>query len=164
MKIAIYPGSFDPPTKGHLDIIQRASKVFDKLVVAVLKNPQKGKPMFEIKDREKMLKLITEDLDNVEIDYFDGLLVDFVIKKEAQIIIKGLRAISDFENEFQMALTNRKLAPGVETVFMMTSDKYSFLSSSVVKEILEFNGSIDKLVPELVNDYILNKLKDEQDT
>lgn len=157
MKVAIYPGSFDPPTCGHCDIIKRASKVFDKLVVAILNNPRKNDPMFTFRDREKMLKLVTKDLENVEIDYFEGLLVDYAEKKGANIIIKGLRAISDFENEFQMALTNRKLAPEIETVFMMTSDKYSFLSSSVVKEILEFDGCIEELVPGPVHDYIMEK-------
>ncbi len=160
MKIAIYPGSFDPPTKGHLDIIKRASKVFDKLIVAILKNPYKN-PMFSIEERKKMLNLIIEDLNNVEIDYFEGLLVEYAQNKQAQIIIKGLRAISDFENEFQMALTNRKLVPEIETVFMMTNDKYSFLSSSVVKEILEFDGCIDKLVPDEVNEFIQKKTQEK---
>ena len=159
MKTAIYPGSFDPPTMGHLDIIKRASKVSDKLIVAILNNPHKKNPMFSIEDREKMLTLITKELENVEIDYFEGLLVDYAVKKQAQIIIKGLRAISDFENEFQMALTNRKLTPEVETVFMMTNDKYSFLSSSVVKEILYFGGCVDQLIPEQVNEFISQKIK-----
>ncbi len=161
MKIAIYPGSFDPPTMGHLDIIRRASKITDKLIVAILYNPNKTNPMFSIKDRKKMLNLIINDLDNVEVDFFEGLLVDYAVKKQAKIIVKGLRAISDFESEFQMALTNRKLAPQVETVFMMTNDKYSFLSSSVVKEIMEFGGCIDDLVPEKVKEFIGEKAKNE---
>ncbi|UMZ73313.1 pantetheine-phosphate adenylyltransferase [Natranaerofaba carboxydovora] len=159
MKTAIYPGSFDPPTMGHLDIIRRASKVSDKVIVAILNNPHKKNPMFSIEDRKKMLDLITKGLENVEIDHFEGLLVEYAVKKQAQIIIKGLRAISDFENEFQMALTNRKLTPEVETVFMMTNDKYSYLSSSVVKEILYFGGCIDQLVPEEVNEFISEKIK-----
>ena len=138
MRIAVYPGSFDPITNGHLDIIQRSSRLFDKLIVAVVKNPNK-------------------DLSNVEIDYFEGLLVDFVSVKGAQVIVKGLRALSDFEYEFQMALLNRKLNTDIETIFMMTNYKYSFLSSSMVKEIASLKGSIADLVPEVIIQDIINK-------
>ena len=146
MRIAVYPGSFDPITNGHLDIIQRSSRLFDKLIVAVVKNPNK-KPLFSIKERMMMIEKSIKDLSNVEIDYFEGLLVDFVSVKGAQVIVKGLRALSDFEYEFQMALLNRKLNTDIETIFMMTNYKYSFLSSSMVKEIASLKGSIADLVP-----------------
>ncbi|ACB84932.1 pantetheine-phosphate adenylyltransferase [Natranaerobius thermophilus] len=156
MKTVIYPGSFDPPTNGHLDIIQRAARVFDKVIVAVLNNPEKN-PMFTVAERRKMLEMITKEYANVEIDDFNGLLVDYVREKQVSIVIKGLRAISDFENEMQMALTNRKLAPDIETIFMMTNHKCSFLSSSVVKEVVAFDGCIEGLVPEQIQDYIIEK-------
>ncbi len=158
MKTVIYPGSFDPPTNGHVDIIERASKVFDKVVVSVLNNPGKN-PMFSVSERKEMLELITKELPNVEIDDFDGLLVDYVRQKKANIVIKGLRAISDFENEMQMALTNRKLAPDIETIFMMTNHQCSFLSSSVVKEVVSFDGCIEGLVPEAIQDYVVSRKK-----
>lgn len=156
MRIAVYPGSFDPITNGHLDIIQRSSRLFDKLIVAVVKNPNK-KPLFSIKERMMMIEKSIKDLSNVEIDYFEGLLVDFVSVKGAQVIVKGLRALSDFEYEFQMALLNRKLNTDIETVFMMTNYKYSFLSSSMVKEIASLKGSIADLVPEVIIQDIINK-------
>lgn len=149
MKTAIYPGSFDPVTNGHLDIIKRASKTVDKVVVAVLYNSNKN-PLFTIEERISLLKQVTMDIDNIEIDSFSGLLVDYVKDKNIDMIIKGLRAVSDFEYEFQMALMNRKLNPDVETVFMMTSSKYSYLSSSLVKEVYKFGGCIKGLVPDLV--------------
>ena len=156
MRIAVYPGSFDPITNGHLDIIQRSSRLFDKLIVAVVKNPNK-KPLFSIKERMMMIEKSIKDLSNVEIDYFEGLLVDFVSVKGAQVIVKGLRALSDFEYEFQMALLNRKLNTDIETIFMMTNYKYSFLSSSMVKEIASLKGSIADLVPEDIIQDIINK-------
>ncbi|NLU36469.1 MAG: pantetheine-phosphate adenylyltransferase [Clostridiales bacterium] len=156
MRIAVYPGSFDPITNGHLDIIQRSSRLFDKLIVAVVKNPNK-KPLFSIKERMMMIEKSIKDLSNVEIDYFEGLLVDFVSVKGAQVIVKGLRALSDFEYEFQMALLNRKLNTDIETIFMMTNYKYSFLSSSMVKEIASLKGSIADLVPEVIIQDIINK-------
>lgn len=149
MKIAVYPGSFDPVTYGHLDIIKRAAKVMDKVIVAVLHNPNK-KPLFTIEERMDLLKQVTGDMDNIEIDYFSGLLVDYVQSNNIDIIVKGLRAVSDFEYEFQMALMNRKLNSHVETIFMMTSSKYSYLSSSLVKEVFRFNGCINELVPDIV--------------
>lgn len=155
LNIAVYPGSFDPITNGHTDIIKRASKVFDKVYVAVLKNSSKASPMFTIEERMELIERITGEYDNVYIDTFSGLLVEYVKNKGANVIIKGLRAISDFEYEFQMALMNHKLAKNIETMFMMTSAKYSFLSSSIVKEVARYNGSLDGLVDErIVKDII----------
>lgn len=151
----IYPGSFDPVTYGHLDIIKRASEKFDEVIVTILNNPSK-KALFDVEKRLELLKSTTNDLDNVIIDSFSGLLVDYAKDKNISIIIKGLRAISDFEYEFQMAHTNKMLDENIETIFLMTSNKYSFLSSSVVKEIAKFNGNITKLVPPIV-EYNLNK-------
>ncbi len=156
MKIGVYPGSFDPITNGHLDIIKRSSRVFDKLIVAVVKNHSK-KPLFSIKERINFISKSIEELPNVEVDHFEGLLVDFVSAKGAQAIVKGLRAMSDFEYEFQMALLNRKLEPNIETIFMMTNHKYSYLSSSMVKEIAALGGSIVDLVPESIRTDILSK-------
>lgn len=153
MKIAVYPGSFDPVTKGHLDIIRRASKTFDKVYVAILTNSSKT-PTFTLEKRLDWLKRCTSDIENVEIDSFSGLLVNYMSEKQASIIIKGLRAVSDFEYEFQMALMNRKLNPEVETLFMMTNGKYSYLSSSIVKEIARHKASLDGLVPEFMIDEI----------
>ncbi|WP_130806866.1 pantetheine-phosphate adenylyltransferase [Senegalia massiliensis] len=151
----IYPGSFDPVTNGHLDIIKRASKKFDKIIVTVLNNPSKNS-LFNVEERVELLKNTTKDIENVEIDSFAGLLIDYAKSKDVSIILKGLRALSDFEYEFQMALTNTMLDEELETFFLMTSSKYSFLSSSVVKEIAKFNGDVSKLVPEIV-EYNLNK-------
>ena len=160
MRIAVYPGSFDPVTKGHLDIIRRASKTFDKVYVAILTNSSKT-PMFSLEQRLDWLRRSTADIENVEIDSFSGLLVNYMKEKEANIIIKGLRAVSDFEYEFQMALMNRKLNPDVETLFMMTSGKYSYLSSSIVKEVARHRASLDGLVPEFMIEEI-SKLIEEK--
>jgi pantetheine-phosphate adenylyltransferase len=149
MKTAVYPGSFDPITNGHMDIIKRASRIFDKLIVAVVRNPNKVST-FTVNERMEFIRKAVAELPNVEIDYFEGLLVDFMKSRNAQVIIKGLRAISDFEYEFQMALMNRKLDPNIETMFMMTNYKYSYLSSSVVKEIGRLGGCIGELVPDVV--------------
>lgn len=157
MKIAVYPGSFDPVTNGHLDIIERASKTFDKVIVSILQNSSKV-PMFTVEERMQLLKRVTKDLKNVEIDSFKGLLVNYMEEKNSKIIIKGLRAISDFEYEFQMALTNSKLKPEVETLFMMTSSKYSYLSSSIVKEIARLGGCLKELVPDEIIYDIINKV------
>ena len=154
MRTAVYPGSFDPVTKGHLDIIRRASKTFDKVYVAVLVNSAKS-PMFPTQQRVDMIKKVTSDLDNVEVDFFSGLLVDYMQEKNAGIIIKGLRAMSDFEYEFQMALMNHKLSKDIETLFMMTSAKYQYLSSSIVKEVGRHGGCLDGLVPEILKDEII---------
>lgn len=157
---AIYPGSFDPVTKGHLDIITRASKTMDRLTVAVLDNPRKV-PTFEIEKRIEMLQLVTAPYANVSVDYYKGLLIDYALQKNAAIIIKGLRAISDFEFEFQMALVNQKLNPAIETMFMMTNSKYSYLSSSIVKEIAALGGDISSLVPAEVHSIILSRFAPE---
>lgn len=146
MITAVYPGSFDPVTYGHLDIIQRGAKVFDKVVVAVLENPSK-KPLFTVQERTQLLREVTQEIENVEIEAFHGLLVDYMRLKEANTIIKGLRAVSDFEYELQMASINRTLNDQVETFFMMTNNKYSFLSSSIVKQVAKYNGSVKDFVP-----------------
>ena len=152
MNIAIYPGSFDPITNGHLDIITRGAKIYDKLIVAVLVNVDK-KCLFTIDERVELIKRVTRNLDNVEVLSFDGLLVDFAKIHNSKVILKGLRTVSDFEYEFQMALMNSKLNSEIETVFMMTSSAYSYVSSSSVKQVAKFGGSIKGLVPdELISD------------
>ncbi len=147
MQTAVYPGSFDPCTNGHLDIIRRASKLFDKVVVAVLVNEKKN-PIFTLDERVEMLKSTTSDLGNVEICSFSGLLADFMKNNGYNVIVKGLRAVSDYEYEFQMALTNRALCDSVETVFMPCSSEFMFLSSSIVKEVAKYNGELKGLVPD----------------
>lgn len=146
---AVYPGSFDPVTNGHLDIIRRAANVFGRLIVAVGANAAKT-PLFSVAERVELLRSVTRDLPNVEIDHFDGLLVEYARSKGAKVIIKGLRAVSDFEYELQMASINHRLDDRIETFFMMTSPKYSFLSSSIIREVARLNGSITGLVPEEV--------------
>ena len=157
MKIAVYPGSFDPVTNGHLDIIERSAKIFDRVIVAVLHNSAKH-PAFSVNEKLDMLKLATEHLPNVEIDTFDGLLVDYTKLKKAQTIIKGLRAVSDFEYELQMAMVNHKQNPEIETLFMMTSADYSFLSSSIVRELAYHGGKLEGMVPEKIIPFIYKKL------
>ena len=144
--LAIYPGSFDPITLGHLDIIERGCRLFDRLVVAVLRNPNKT-PMFTVQERLEQIRLATRHLPNLEVDSFDGLTVNYAQMRQAKALIRGLRAISDFEAELQMAHINKTLSSEIETVFLATSNEYSFLSSSVVKEIAKFGGPIDHLVP-----------------
>ena len=146
---AIYPGSFDPVTYGHRDIIERSSKIVDELIVGVLCNKAKM-PLFSVEERVKMLKEVTKDLKNIRIVPFDGLLVEFAAKMEADLIIRGLRAITDFEYELQMSQTNHKLEPNVETMFLTTSIEYSYLSSTTVKEIAAFGGDLSQFVPEAV--------------
>jgi len=146
MNTAIYPGSFDPVTNGHVDIIERALKLFDRVIVAVINNPEK-KLMFSVDDRVQMLKESCAAFSAVEIDSFDGLLVDYVEKKQATAIVRGLRAISDFDYEFQLALTNRKLDPNIETVFLMTDYKYSYLNASLVRQIAKLGGRVEEFVP-----------------
>ncbi len=141
MKIGIYPGTFDPITHGHTDIITRSLRVFDKVVVAVASNPAKH-PLFNLTERLDMVKLVMKDLGQVEVTSFDGLLVDYVERSSAHAIIRGLRAISDFEHEFQMALINRKLAKTVETVFLMSSEEYSYLSSTIIKDVANHGGTL----------------------
>ncbi|MBR2476794.1 MAG: pantetheine-phosphate adenylyltransferase [Clostridia bacterium] len=156
--IAVYPGSFDPVTNGHLDIIKRASRIFEKVYVAVLVNSAKS-PMFTAEERADMLTRSVKamGLKNVEVHIFSGLLVDFISEKGANVIIKGLRAVSDFEYEFQMALMNHKLLREVETLFMMTSNKYSYLSSSIVKEVARYGGNLNGLVPDDLIDEITER-------
>jgi pantetheine-phosphate adenylyltransferase len=144
--IAIYPGSFDPITLGHLDLIGRGSRLFERVIVAVLRNPNKM-PLFSVEQRLNQISLSTQHLPNVDVDSFDGLTVNYAQMRQAQVLIRGLRAVSDFEVELQMAHTNKTLSTQIETVFLATSNEYSFLSSSVVKEIARFGGSIDHLVP-----------------
>ncbi|NIM57526.1 MAG: pantetheine-phosphate adenylyltransferase [Candidatus Aminicenantes bacterium] len=155
---AVYPGSFDPITSGHVDIIQRGLKIFDKILVAVLENPKK-KPLFTTKERMSMIQDYFVDQGNIEVKAFDGLLVEFVKNNNANIVIRGLRAISDFEYEFQMALMNRKLDPEIETLFMMPNLRYSFLSSKLVKEIFMLGGGLKDLVPEQVEKKLKEKFK-----
>ena len=154
---AVYPGSFDPPTNGHLDLIERGSKIFDELVVAILRNPEKD-PLFSVTDRRQMLESMTAGFDNVSVDTFHGLTVDYALRMEARAILRGIRAISDYEYELQMALMNRKLQPGLETVFMMPAEKYSYLSSRLVREVAQLGGNIDCLVPELVAQKLREKM------
>ncbi len=149
MKIGIYPGTFDPITHGHTDIITRSLRVFDKVVVAVAPNPSKH-PLFNLAERLEMVKLVMSDLGQVEVTAFEGLLVDYVERSGAHAIIRGLRAISDFEHEFQMALINRRLAKQVETVFLMPSEEYSYLSSTIIKDVANHGGALtDFLHPEI---------------
>lgn len=155
-RIAVYPGSFDPVTYGHLDIIQRASKQFDTLIVAVLNNTSKN-PMFTIEERKALLVEVTRDIPNVKVDSFRDLLVRFMKSRQAGTIVRGIRSVSDFEYELQMASTNHLLADDIETVFMMTNPKYSYLSSSIVKEIARFNGDVSELVPPYVRERLIEK-------
>jgi pantetheine-phosphate adenylyltransferase len=156
--IAIYPGTFDPLTNGHLDLIQRGSKIFDELIVGILRNPEKD-PLFTLNERKEVLLRMTKRFPNVSIDTFDGLLVDYARSKNARAVLRGIRAISDYEYELQMALMNRKLDPNIETVFMMPAEAYSYLSSRLVKEIYRLGGSIRGLVPELVEQRLKRKIK-----
>src|SRR6201996_6230505 len=154
--LGIYPGSFDPVTNGHLDLIARGSKIFDHLVVAILRNSAKN-PLFTVEERVEMLTEALAGFDNVSVATFDGLLVDFVREQHAQAVMRGIRAISDYEYELQMALMNRRLAPELETIFLMPDAKYSFVSSRLVKEVFELGGSIDGLVPR----FVIERLKDK---
>lgn len=154
---AIYPGSFDPVTYGHLDIITRSSKIADEVVVGVLKNNSK-RPLFSIEERVRMLEEVTKELPNIRVIPFDGLLIDFAKEMEANVLIRGLRAITDFEYELQMAQTNHKLFPEVETMFLTTNLNYSHLSSSIVKEVATFGGDISQFVPEVVRERIKEKM------
>ena len=156
MEVAIYPGSFDPITNGHLDIIKRASKMCGHLIVSIIYNPNKS-PLFTLEERFRQVEGATKGYPNVTVETFTGLLAEYAQQKNAVSIVKGLRAISDFEYEFQMALMNRKLCPDIETIFLMTSNEYSYLSSSIVKEVARFGGCIKGLVPENVRKEVINK-------
>jgi pantetheine-phosphate adenylyltransferase len=153
--VALYPGSFDPVTLGHLDILKRASKVFDEIIVAVLHNGNKT-PLFSLEERVELLKATTQDLPNVKVDFFEGLMIDYAKKKGVKAVLRGLRAVSDFEYELQITSINKKLDDDIETFFMMTNSKYSFLSSSIVKEIAKYKANVSDLVPEAV-EYALRK-------
>ncbi|AMA72620.1 MULTISPECIES: pantetheine-phosphate adenylyltransferase [Aneurinibacillus] len=157
MSIAVCPGSFDPVTYGHLDIIQRGAKVFDKVIVAVLINRNKTNPVFTIEERLELLREATKGMPNVEVDTFNGLLVEYMHTKGAKAIIKGLRAVSDFEYEMQMASINRLLDHNIETFFMMTNNQYSFLSSSIVKEVGKYGADVSSLVPPVVEKALREK-------
>ena len=156
MRIAVYPGSFDPLTNGHVDIIQRGARLFDRIVVAILLNVEKS-PLFTVAERVDIAREVFANNPNVEVDTFDGLLVDYARRKRAGVIVRGLRAISDFEYEMQMALMNRNLNPEVETVFMMPAEPYTYVSSRLVKEVAALGGSVSNLVPRLVEERLREK-------
>ncbi len=155
--IAVYPGSFDPLTNGHVDIIARGARLFDRIVVAILVNIEKA-PLFSAEERVEIAGAVFRDLPNVEVDTFDGLLVDYVQRRNAQVIVRGLRAVSDFEYEFQMALMNQRLNHAIETVFMMPAERYTYISSRMIKEVFSLGGRVNGLVPEMVEDRLRRKL------
>ncbi|HCD45076.1 MAG TPA: pantetheine-phosphate adenylyltransferase [Lachnoclostridium sp.] len=159
MRKAVYPGSFDPVTFGHLDIIERSARMSDHLIIGVLNNNSKT-PLFSVEERVNMLKSLTKDLPNVEVKSFGGLLVDFVRANQADAVIRGLRAVTDFEYELQIAQTNRVMAPEIDTVFLTTNLKYSYLSSSIVKEIAAYGGEINTFVPACVAERVMKKMED----
>lgn len=156
-KIAVIPGSFDPVTNGHLDIIRRTAALFDKVYVGILRNSSK-KPLFSAEERIALIKRVTGDIPNLEVESFDGLLVNYAEEKGADFIVKGLRAVSDFEYEFQMALTNKNINPNIETFFITTSRSYSYLSSSIVKEVARYGGPISDFVPKEIEKDIIEKI------
>ncbi len=158
MRIAVYPGSFDPITAGHLDIIRRAAVMFDKLIITVMVNPKKT-PMFTTEERVELIRKATVGIENIEVDYYSGLLADYTKQRGAAFIVRGLRALSDFEYEFQMALTNRKLNPEADTVFLTTSAENMYLSSSIVKEVMRNGSFIRDAVPDAILEDILKKIK-----
>ena len=155
-RIAIYPGSFDPLTNGHVDIIERGARIFDAIIVAILVNSEK-KPLFTETERVKIIKDVFKDSPKVQVETFDGLLVEYAQRKKASVIVRGLRAISDFEYEFQMALMNRHLAPGLETVFMMPAEQYTYISSRLIKEVFMLDGRIDSMVQKVVEERLRAK-------
>jgi len=160
--IAIYPGSFDPVTNGHLDLIHRGCKLFDRLIVAIARNPEKEGSFFSLDERIAMLQAMTAELENVTVDAFEGLLMSYCIKKHANAVLRGIRAVSDYEFELQMALMNRKIEASVETVFMMPAEKYSYLSSRIVREIALLGGPLNGLVPEFVENQLRRKVAERR--
>ena len=157
MKLAVYPGSFDPLTNGHVDIIERGTHLFDRIIVAILINVEKS-PLFSMQERVEIVREVFKGHPNVEVDTFEGLLVDYVAARKADVIVRGLRALSDFETEFQMALMNRRLSPDIETVFMMPAEQYTYISSRLIKEVFSLGGQVRGLVPEIVE----RRLKEKQ--
>ena len=155
--LAVYPGSFDPLTNGHVDIILRGARLFDRIIVAILVNAEK-KPLFSMAERVEIAREVFKAHPNVEIDTFDGLLVDYVARRNAQVIVRGLRAVSDFEYEFQMALMNQRLNPKIETVFMMPAEQYTYISSRLIKEVFSLGGRVNGLVPDLVEQRLRQKV------
>lgn len=158
MKIAIYPGSFDPITKGHLDVLKTGSEIFDKVIIAVSNNPAK-KGFLSVEERVKLIKASIEGMENVEVDAFEGLTVEYAKKRGAKIVLRGLRAVSDFEYEMQLSQTNSALSADIKTIFLTTRPKYNFISSSTVKDIVIMGGDVSKFVPEAVNAYLKAKYK-----
>ena len=156
MKLAVYPGSFDPLTNGHVDIIERGTHLFDKIIVAILVNVEKS-PLFSMEERVEIVREVFRGQPNVEVDTFDGLLVDYVAARKADVIVRGLRALSDFETEFQMALMNRRLRAHIETVFMMPAEQYTYISSRLIKEVFSLGGQVRGLVPEIVESRLREK-------
>jgi len=154
--LAVYPGSFDPLTNGHVDIISRGARLFDRIIVAILVNAEKS-PLFTMDERVDITRSVFKTHSNVEVDTFDGLLVDYVERRNAQVIVRGLRAVSDFEFEFQMALMNRRLRPAIETVFMMPAEQYTYISSRLIKEVFSLGGRVEGLVPDLVEQRLRGK-------
>ena len=156
MKLAVYPGSFDPLTNGHVDIIERGTHLFDKIIVAILVNVEKS-PLFSMQERVEIVREVFKGSPNVEVDTFEGLLVDYVAARKADVIVRGLRALSDFEAEFQMALMNRRLNSHIETVFMMPAEQYTYISSRLIKEVFSLGGQVRGLVPEIVESRLREK-------
>lgn len=161
MRIGLYPGSFDPVTLGHLDIIKRSAAMLDELIIAVLNNSNKN-PLFSVEERVQMLEMAVKDIKNVKVKSFAGLTIDFAREQNANILVRGLRAITDFEYELQIAQTNHKLEPGVDTMFLTTSVEYSYLSSSIVKEIARYGGNIREFLPECIVDLVYAKAKNDR--
>lgn len=156
-KTAVYPGTFDPVTFGHLDVIKRVASLYEKVYIAVAISEEKS-PLFSVEERVEMLKNAVKEYDNVQVEKFDGLVVDYAKKNSARVVVRGLRMISDFEYEFQMALTNRKLAPSIETVFMMPNESYSYLSSKLIKEVARMGAKVTEFVPEEVEEKLKRKI------
>ena len=156
--VAVYPGSFDPLTNGHVDIIERGARIFDSIIVAILANVEKT-PLFSERERVAIIRDVFKDKPNVQVETFDGLLVDYAQRKQANVLVRGLRAVSDFEYEFQMALMNRHLAPGLETVFMMPAEQYTYISSRLIKEVFTLGGEVTGLVPPIVEEQLREKAK-----